>query len=232
MPVGDTPTRPALMGAIEHARERAAAQVGHTQVVVLATDGFPTDCTGGREVSGTEFAPALDDVVAVATEGFTPAKAGDASVSTFVIGVFDDTETTAQSKLDRIAVAGGTTQAFVVSAGGDVQQKFLDALAQIRKARLGCEYQIPAAPDGQKLDYTLVNVKVKHTDGTPDDELFYVSPTGCTGMGDEWHYDCDIKDSACKPTKLVACPNTCTALESQTNASGVNVGVGCKLNVR
>ncbi|HEV8549051.1 MAG TPA: hypothetical protein VGQ57_08485 [Polyangiaceae bacterium] len=234
MPIGDTPTRPALLGAIRHARAHAQTTAGHSQVIVLATDGFPTDCTGGREVSGLEYPPALDDVVSVATEGLMPQNPADASVSTFVIGVFDDTETTAQVKLDRVAKAGGSNAAFVISSGGDVQQKFLDALAQIRRSRLGCEFQIPPAPSGQKLDYNFVNVKVKHTDGSADNELFYVSPTGCTGQPDEWHYDCDLAagPTACKPTKIIACPTTCQALGAQTNASGVNVGLGCKLNIR
>jgi len=234
MPAGDTPSRPALRGAIAHARERAAATAGHAQLIVFATDGLPTDCTGGREVSG-ELPAALDDVVGVATEGFTPAKAGDASVTTFVIGVFSAADVNAQSNLDRIAKAGGTPQAFVINTGADVQQKFLEALAQIRtRSRLGCEYQIPAPPLGEKLDYGLVNVKVKHTDATPDENLFNVVPTACTGMADEWHYDCDVRDAAamCKPTKIVACPKTCEALAAKTNASGVNVGLGCKTNVR
>lgn len=233
MPAGDTPSRPALRGAIAHARERAAAMVGHSEVVVFATDGLPTDCTGGRSVSGV-LPAALDDTVAVATEGFTPTKAGDASVTTFVIGVFSATETEAQTNLDRIAKAGGSNQAFVITSGADVQQKFLEALAQIRKSRLGCEYQIPAAPAGQKLDYGFVNVKVKHTDGTPDESLFNVVPSACSGMPDEWHYDCDVRDPAamCKPTKIVACPKTCEALAAKTNASGVNVGFGCKTNIR
>ena len=234
MPAGDTPSRPALRGAIAHARERAAGMVGHSEVVVFATDGLPTDCTGGRSVSGV-LPAALEDTVAVATEGFTPAKAGDASVTTFVIGVFSATETSAQANLDRIAKAGGSNQAFVITSGGaDVQQKFLEALGQIRKSRLGCEYQIPPAPTGQNLDYGLVNVKVKHSDGTPDESLFNVVPTACSGMPDEWHYDCDVRTGGgtCKPTKIIACPKTCDALAAKTNASGVNVGLGCKTNIR
>jgi hypothetical protein len=234
MPAGDTPSRPALRGAIAHAREHAAANVGHSEVVLFATDGLPTDCTGGRSVSGVLDA-ALDDTVAVATEGFTPAKAGDSRVTTFVIGVFSDVEKdTARTNLDRIAKAGGSTESYVVTSGADVQQKFLEALAQIRESRLGCEYQIPPAPVGQKLDYGLVNVKVKHTDGSPDEGLFNVLPTACSGMADEWHYDCNVRDPAamCKPTKIIACPKTCEALVIKTNASGVNVGLGCKTNIR
>jgi len=229
-PIGDTPTLPALLGAIAHARARAAASVGHSQVVLLATDGMPTDCTTGREVS-SEIPAALDDVVGVATEGYTPAAATDASVTTFVIGVFAEGDMTAQTNLDRIAKAGGSDHAFVISSGGDVQQQFLTALANIRKSRVGCEFLPPPPPPGQMLDWNYVNVTVQSDSGNK--ELVNVAPTGCTGMTDEWHYDCDIreKNAMCKPTKLIACPKTCEDLGKQA-ASGVTVGLGCAIKVR
>jgi hypothetical protein len=231
MPAGDTPSRPALRGAIAHARTWAAAHTGHSQVVLLATDGLPSDCTGGREISGDGFALALDDVVDVVTEGYTPKAPSDASVSTFVIGVFSETETTAQTNLDRIAKAGGSEHAFVISSGGDVQQQFLSALANIRKSRVSCEFLPPPPPAGQTLDWTMVNVTVT-TDVGPK-ELVNVEPAACTGMTDEWHYDCNIRDKAemCKPTKLIACPKTCEDLTKQA-ASGVTVGLGCAIKVR
>jgi len=229
MPIGDTPSVPALRGAIAHARQRAVASVGHSQVVLFATDGMPTDCTTGREVS-SEIPAALDDVVGVATEGYTPAATStDASVTTFVIGVFAEGDATAQTNLDRIAQAGGSEHAFVISSGGDVQQQFLAALANIRKSRVGCEFLPPAAPDGQRLDFGFVNVNVESDGGSQ--QLFNVPPTGCTGMPDEWHYDCDHTLTTCKPTKLIACPKTCEDL-SKRAATGVTVGLGCKTAVR
>ncbi|HWP05125.1 MAG TPA: vWA domain-containing protein [Polyangiaceae bacterium] len=230
MPIGDTPSLPALLGAIGHARDRAKASVGHSQVVLLATDGMPTDCTSGREVS-SEIPAALDDVVGVATEGYTPAGPNDASVTTFVIGVFAEGDATAQTNLDRIAKAGGSDHAFVISSGGDVQQQFLTALANIRKSRVGCEFLPPPPPPGQTLDWNLVNVTVQSEAGNK--ELVNVEPTACTGMTDEWHYDCNIRDKSamCKPTKLIACPKTCEDLSKQA-ASGVTVGLGCAIKVR
>jgi len=229
MPVGDTPSVPALRGAISHARERAVANVGHSQVVLFATDGMPTDCTKGREVS-SEIPAALEDVVGVATEGYTPATMStDASVTTFVIGVFAEGDATAQTNLDRIAKAGGSEHAFVISSGGDVQQQFLDALANIRKSRVGCEFLPPPAPPGQRLDFGFVNVNVESDSGSQ--QLYNVPPNGCTGMPDEWHYDCDHTQMSCKPTKLIACPKTCEDLGKRT-ATGVTVGAGCKTMVR
>lgn len=225
MPQGDTPTRQALLGAVAHAREHARGNVGHSVVVVLATDGLPTDCTGGREVSG-ESDTALSDVVGVVTEGFTPKVATDASIQTFVVGVFADTEaTSAQTNLDKIALAGGTSHAFVVSSGGNVQQDFLTALNDIRAARLACEFQLPTPVSGSTLDIFQVNVELQ-TDTMMSSELYYVKPDGCTGAPDEWHYDVEPK-----ATKLVACPKTCDALKMQKNAQ-VSVKLGCAPHIR
>ena len=157
-------------------------------VVVLATDGLPTDCAGGRGITGTT-PEALDDTVAVATEGFT----GPSKIQTFVIGVFAAAETDAQTNLDRVAVAGGTKNAYVITYGSDassnVQGQFIEALNEIRAARLGCEFQIPQPTSGQMLSYSEVNVEL--TDAQQQGKtLFYVTPTGCTGADDEWHYDC------------------------------------------
>jgi hypothetical protein len=224
MPKGDTPTRQALLGAVAHARAHAAANVGHSVVVVLATDGLPTDCTGGREVSG-ESDTALNDVVGVVTEGFMPKAAADASVQTFVVGVFADAEaSSAQTNLDKIAMAGGTDHAFVVSSGGNVQQDFLTALNDIRAARLSCEFQLPKPTSGSTLDIHQVNVEL--TTGGMMSELYYVKPDGCTGAPDEWHYDAEPT-----ATKLVACPKTCDSLKMQKNAQ-VSVKLGCAPHIR
>ncbi len=224
MPAGDTPTRQALLGAVAHAREHAKNNVGHSVVIVLATDGLPTDCTGGREVSG-ESDTALNEVVGVVTEGFTPKAATDASIETFVVGVFADAEAmSAQMNLDKIAMAGGSDHAFVVSSGGNVQQDFLTALNDIRAARLACEFQMPQPAPGASIDPMQVNVELK-TDTTMS-ELYNVAPDGCTGSPDEWHYD-----QTKKPTKLVACPKTCDALKLAKNAQ-ISVKLGCQQRVR
>jgi hypothetical protein len=220
-PAGATPTRPALRGAIAHAREWAASHVGHSVVVLLATDGLPTDCTGGRGVFGADSPSALADVIASATEGFTPASTASASIQTFVIGVFAQSETTAQGNLDQIAKAGGSDHAYVINAGGNVQQDFLNALAQIRAARLACEFQIPQPKGGATLDFNLVNVELT-TDMTSS--LYYVLPDACTGAPDEWHYDVDPTKGT--PTKIVACPKTCDMLKTTQNAK-IDVKLGC-----
>jgi hypothetical protein len=222
VPAGATPTRPALRGAIAHGREWAAAHAGHSVVVVLATDGVPTDCTGGRGVFGIDSPSALADVIATATEGFTPAVAGSASVQTLVVGVFAQTETTAQSQLDQIAKAGGSEHAYVINAGGNVQQDFLLALNQIRAAHVGCEFQIPQPKGGSTLDFSLVNVQLTEPMLS---QLYFVEPDKCTGAADEWHYDVAPSATA-TPAKIVACPKTCDMLKATANPK-VEVQLGC-----
>lgn len=223
-PLGDTPSRPALRGAIAHAREWAASHPGHRVVVVLATDGFPTECTGGAAAFGASD-QALTDVVNVAMEGLT----GTTSIQTFVIGVFSAEEAMAQANLDRIAVAGGTERAYVIDTGGNVQQGFLDALNQIRAARLDCEYLIPQPPSGKTLNLNEVNFQF--TDSSMvSTSYFYVAPDGCTGAPNEWHYDV-APDAMPGPTKIVACPATCEALKATTGGS-IQIQLGCTTVVK
>jgi hypothetical protein len=224
VPIGDTPTRPALRGAIAHAQEWATTNVGHKVVVVLATDGFPTECTGGTAAFGASE-QALTDVVGVATEGL----AGTPSVQTFVIGVFSQDEATAQANLDRIAVAGGTTQAYVIDTAGNVQQGFLEALNRIRAEQLDCEFQIPTPPAGKTLNFSEVNFQFTDSTGMST-SYFYVAPDGCTGGPNEWHYDV-APTATVTPTKIIACPATCDALQTYIGGT-VQIQLGCTTVVR
>ena len=65
--------KPALTGALQYARAWAAAHTDRKTVVVLATDGDPSFCSGNT----------VQDVANVAQAGFTATP----SVETFVVGV-------------------------------------------------------------------------------------------------------------------------------------------------
>jgi hypothetical protein len=224
MPAGDTPSGPALQGAINHARTYASANPGHSVVAVLATDGLPSECLGGAVVRGTTAA-ALDEVVAVAANGLS----GQPSVPTFVIGVFSAADVEAPANLNRIATAGGTNQAFIIDAGGNVADQFLAALNQIRAAKLACEFQLPPAPSGQSLAYDQVNVVLTDSAGTPRTLYYVPSPAGCLDTGDDWHYD--VAPETGTPTKIVACPATCGVLGAATGGS-VQIQLGCRQVIR
>jgi len=222
MPRGETPSRPALRGAIDHARTWAMTNPGHSVVVVLATDGLPTDCSNGNAIHPTSMAE-VDEVVAVATEGL----AASPNISTFVVGVFAASDTAAPANLNRIAVAGGTNQAFMVDASGTaVDMQFAEALKAIRSSRLGCEFQIPTPPVGMSLDFNFVNVVLIDSAGM-ETRLGRVAGglDRCAEVGGGWYYDPDPMDGT--PTRIIACPQTCGTITSTLNGR-VSIQLDCR----
>ena len=204
-PYGNTPTHPALKGAVDHARAHALAHPTHTVVVVLATDGEPTECDP-------------QDIPTIATVASTAA-AGTPGVLTFVVGVGS-----LLTSLDRIAVAGGTHSAFVVDQGGNVVQQFAAALQAIQGQALGCTYAIPAPTNGQALNYEKVNVQVT-LGGAPPAQLGYVETTAACAASGGWTYDDPVQ-----PNKILLCPATCTGVTGDATAK-VDILLGCTRTV-
>lgn len=221
-PIGDTPTAPALQGALTHARSWARSHPERAVAIVLATDGLPTQCVG-PEVTAVEEAVA--EVSALAGEGWQ----GTPSIPSFVIGVFGPEDPLATvSNLNSIARAGNTERAFIVNTADDAAQQFLQALNAIRGARLNCELRIPEAEVGQTLDYSQVNVEF--LDAGSRTKLFYV-PTvdDCDPVLGGWTYDTDPKEST--PTRILVCPESCSQSSGSENAS-IQIEIGCATIVR
>ncbi|HWZ87862.1 MAG TPA: hypothetical protein VNW92_03405, partial [Polyangiaceae bacterium] len=224
MPDGNTPTAPALSGAIQEASAWAKAHPDHRVVTVLATDGLPTECFAANV---TDEATAVSQVGGIAAMGL----AATPSISTFVIGVFgpDDVAQMAPGNLDTIAMAGGTMSAFIVDTSKDVTTQFLAALDAIRGGKLECAFQIPQPGAGQTLDYHKVNVSVKTASGT--NGLFYVTKAElCDPTTGGWYYDAD-PDMGGTPTQIIACPSSCTAFQGVNDAS-VDIALGCQTVVK
>jgi hypothetical protein len=211
---GQTPTGPALQGAIDYASGWASSHSDHVTVVVLATDGLPTDC------SPTDIA----SVANIALTGLN----GTPSIQTYVIGVFGSDDTESPGNLAQIANAGGTGQPFIVDIGGDVTEQFMQALNSIRGSALSCEFQVPAPPEGETLDYFKVNLDF--TTGGQTRELVYVEdPARCADVADGWHYDVDPASGE-TPTTMVVCPAVCD--EFRTAFDGLlNVVMGCETRI-
>ena len=208
-PFTDTPTGPAMQGALQHAREWQAAHEGHVVVVVLATDGLPTACEPQDIPSIAAFA--------------TAALAAKPSIRTFVIGVLGDADLTAgaEANLDAISNAGNGAPAFIIKASSaDVEKSFAAALEKIRGAAIPCSYLVPT---GAGADYSKVNVAV--TSGGKTTLLPYVGSAGkCDPVAGGWYYD--VAPSAGKPTRILTCDATCKQLA--VDASGrVDIQVGC-----
>jgi hypothetical protein len=214
MPAGATPTAPALQGAIDHAKTWAMANPTHTVIVLLATDGLPTEC----------MPQTIPGIAQIAASGVS----GSPSIKTFAIGVFSQADITggAQANLNQIAAAGGSTSAFIVDASmGNVEQMFLAALNAIRGTKLACEYQVPPAGDAGMQDFGQVNVQYTPSGASMPTTIGYTGNlAGCDPVNGGWYYDVDPAQGT--PTKIIMCPATCTKFGADTGGQ-VDIQVGC-----
>lgn len=212
VPEGETPTGPALGGALEHAGQWAIDHPGRQVVAVLATDGFPTVC-----------APAdIDDLARLSAA----AAQAERPVKTFVVGVFSDEDLgqDGQARLDELARAGGTERAFVVETGGDVSLEFLEALEAIRSSAVGCTFALQAEA---ALDFDRVNLKLTTAKGVESQLVNAVDAAGCAREANGWYY---VRDAQGKPTQLEVCPATCSML--QQGRGRVDLQIGCATIIR
>ncbi len=204
-PHGSTPTYGALKGALIKATAYQDLNPTHKVIVVLASDGDPGGCYSSAN-------PDWDDIPTIAAQA-----AGAYSyngVQTYTIAM--DGATVAS--LDEIAAAGGTVEAYDVTASVTA---FSEKMAEIRSNALGCNIAIPPPPDGQSFEPTLVNVKYTPMgSGTPTDIPKADNLADC-GNGSGWYYDNDAA-----PTKIILCPATCDTVQADAEAK-VDVAFGC-----
>jgi von Willebrand factor type A domain-containing protein len=199
-PGGLTPTVPALRGAISYARSWALDNPGRATVVVLVTDGYPTQCDSAPE-----------QISQAARAGFESPE----HIRTFVIGVGD----VAKFNLDNYARSGGTKSAYLTDAG-DVSTTFVDALNNITNRALACEYQLPPPPEGMKLDANKVQFIYTPSSDLPEEIPRISSLAACANTPNGgWYYD-----DPNQPSKIAVCPCTCARLQ----AGRVDVRLGCK----
>jgi hypothetical protein len=214
-PDGLTPTAGALSGAIAHAQALARANPTHKVVVLLATDGLPSECN-----------PA--DIAGVSLIAST-ARAGTPAISTYVIGVFGQSDmAAAQTNLDTLAAAGGTGQAFIVNTGGaNVTQAFVGALNAVRSSGLSCQYAVPAAgQDGGQLDYYSINVQFTSGSNQTTTIGNVKDRASCSSTQGGWYYDVDPSTGAI-PQTISICDSSCAALRADPTGQ-VDILLGCK----
>jgi uncharacterized protein YegL len=181
-------------------------------VVVFITDGAPTACSEDFNVIAQLAATAWQN----------------AQVRTYAIGM-DGANFTL---LDDIATRGNTAcNATTGSAGLSA------ALALIRStvsntvtrtetvtAPLKCEWGIPTPEAGEVLDPNQVNVDLL-ANGQKQRLGKVSSEAECANFSNGWYYD----DPA-NPTRIIACPDTCTAVTAP-GVAGVSVALGCATEV-
>jgi hypothetical protein len=202
-PSGLTPTVPALLGAVEHARNWAAGNPpSRATAILLVTDGFATQCSDQSDQGLMDAAAA--------------GMANDPPIRTYVIGV---NVGAGKFRLDGIASNGGTGQAYLTD-DTDLTQGLVTALRSITNDPLKCEYLLPESP----TPLTVVDpafVQVVHTLPTNvQEEIPYATTRGgCSPAYGGWYYD-----SQTAPTKLIMCPCTCSSF----GVGGLDILVGCK----
>lgn len=184
-----TPTLPALKGTISYAEGLLKEDASRKVAIVMVTDGDPFSCSGNNIVNTAAAAAQVAD-----------------HIPTYVIGVGESL-----ASLDAIALGGGTDKAFIVSLTDPekTRTQLLDAVELIRGQSISCELDLPAPPAGKTLDPDKVNVHYSG-DAQADTSLKY----GTTCEGDTaWHYD-----DAQRPTKILLCDATCTAVKADAKA--------------
>jgi hypothetical protein len=207
VPLGATPTGPALAGALAQARSWAEQHPERQMVTVLATDGFPTVCEPLQ----------IPELAELARSGLP--------VRTFVIGVFSDADldTDGRQRLDQLASAGGSEQALVVNTAGDLTSEFLAALNQIRSTAVSCDFALDA---GARLDFERVNLRLLDASGNAR-ELSNVGDASACGDQPGWHY---VRDASGVPVQISACAASCDELRS--GKVSAELQIGCATRIR
>jgi hypothetical protein len=193
-PTGFTPTGPALTGAISHMKVWAGGHPGRVPVVVLVTDGFPTECSPTQ----------ITDIAAIARNGATT----EPRVRTFVVGL---NLGKTNPNLDAIAEAGGTHAAFLISDAA-LETELGRAMLSISVTPLSCIFQLPEVPDGGVFEPSLVTLRyTPKSQTTPMDVPRVSSAADCPQTGLSFYFD-----PPGNPTRAVACPATCASTDDGT----------------
>ncbi len=204
-PNGGTPTQAALGGAAKFAKDYSA-QVGGTEkiVVILVTDGEPTECDTTTSVIASYAQDAWDNY----------------QIATFAVGLAGSNE----GVMNTIAAAGGTMNGIFIG-NGNAQQDLLNALLAIQKTSLACEFAMPQGDPGTTVDPTKVNVNYTPSGGMTQTLNQVDNLAACTSAGG-WYYDNNDK-----PTKITLCPDTCTAVQSDDQGK-IEILLGCDTQVQ
>lgn len=223
-----TPTHDAYNFALE---EGLGAYAGSGQrFMLLITDGAPTQVLGCGPLvgEGVETDPIVETVIAAAAD----------DISTFVIGS-PGSEANQQSIdagldadwrgwLSQAAVEGRTAAEgcvvdgpnfchFDMTQATDFGVALAEGLAAIAtQVNESCDFELPAAPDGETIDPDLTNVILDWTDGTS----VLVLRDDVDVCTEGWV----LRDDG----RLELCPTTCEAFKADQGAL-VSVSLGCNV---
>lgn len=196
-----TPTGPALQGAVDYMKAWAPTNGGRASIVVLVTDGFPTECDPQQ----------ITDIAAIAQTAATT----DPKIRTYVVGIGQGF-----ANLNNIALAGGTGSAFLIESG-DVETQFLTTMLNIASTPLQCEFDIPVPNDPTVMfDKDLVQVVYAPWSTGIEQQLPKLRSLDDCDLngGSGWYYDYEGD-----PTKILVCPSICEKFA----AGRVDIKFGC-----
>jgi len=200
-PAGLTPTMPALQGAVQHAKDwlTSGRNEGRAVVVVLVTDGYPTQCN---------MPISIQAIAEVSKEAFEVDH-----IRTFVIGL------AAGFNLNTIAQAGGTENATLLDEN-EPTQGLVDALINITDTKIACDYDIPTPPEGMEFDRDLVQVLFTPMSSGREEIPRIDSAAACSiNPNGGWYYDNPLD-----PKQIRVCPCTCSRINQ---AGSISVSLGC-----
>jgi hypothetical protein len=208
-----------------------AEEVGSSDALNLFVDTFPSWRDQLRPNATKTFVVVTDDDATDeplnSASAFTSAiTALDPQFASFTFsGIYCFSECPDAAEIGRVYI---DLVAQTMGVGGDLcLQDFapvFDDLADavIGASQLDCEWEIPAPPPGQTLDPSLVNVQYTPSGtGTAETVVHHDNGGACAG-GEGWHYDDNVA-----PTRVIACPATCTRLQADDNAK-LDVLFGCQ----
>jgi hypothetical protein len=217
-----TPTTPALEGALTYALgvARLPENAERATVVVLASDGVPSECTGVTDAQGNSIFSVTP--VANMLRAYSQPPTGpdglptQPAIRTYIIGTEE-----LRANATTLADAGGGQAFLLGGSGGDVQAQFLNAMLSIVTKPLTCELDVPqTAPDtGDRVDFDRVRVSFTSPTGLTREIPRAAGVGSCSGAPNgAWFYD-----DASAPTKVFFCPQSCSTIGAGT----LKVELGC-----
>jgi hypothetical protein len=203
--LGGTPSLPALTGALDAARALQGQRGQRKAIVILATDGLPTVCDPAIDPDSTDASQGIDSLIQVAQSG------ASSGIATFVIGVFSpEEEQEARLNLGRIAQAGSTGDAFIVTTDQAVTTRLVETLNGIRRSARACEYSIPW-PAGFSPDPSSLAVRLPTATGGEAQLVPRVDGAEqCQPGKHGFHFE-RAPEPGVLPARVVLCPTTCAA---------------------
>lgn len=208
---GQTPWQPALWGALQHMQGWQNANPQRAAVVVLVTDGLPTECDTN-----------LSDIMLTVGEYFSGVQgayntAGKPSIRSYLFGMGSDIAASPSVLSSVASVSGGGPATFITSVGDT--DLFPNHLTTLAKSYRSGQFPLPPPPAGQTIDPNLVKVEYTPSGGSAQEILAVASAADCTSAFGGWYFD-----NPTAPTQIVLCPCSYASV----GMGSLQVAFGCR----